>query len=101
MRGIQDRHSLRIQFLDIVQNVASTLRINTHGWFVHNDDCRLVHERSSDVDPALHASREFVHSIFLTFHKSNDLQDFTDPFVRSLPRRPVHPAPEAEIFMGG
>src|SRR5690349_7700715 len=76
MRGIQDGHSLRIQFLYIVQNVASTLRIDTDGGFIHNDDGRFVHEGGSNIDAALHTSREFVHSILLTFHQSDDLQYF-------------------------
>ncbi len=100
MCGVEDGHPLRVQFLDIVQDVSPALRVDSHGWLIHDDDRRFVHQGCPDIDAALHSSGKLVHPVLLPFHQPDDLQDFIDSFGKVLSCQTVHPAPEGEIFPG-
>ena len=61
---------------------------------------RPVHERDADVDPPLHAAREFGDRLPLALLQPDDLQHFADALLERLAAQAVHLAPEGEVLAG-
>src|SRR5205807_13414 len=71
----------RAQFLDHFENVVARLRIHAHGWFIHQNQLRLVNEPGGHVQAALHTSRQVPDELAGAIVQGCPAQTTSDSFL--------------------
>src|SRR5262249_35504994 len=75
-------------------------RIDAGGRLVEQEQLRLMHERSPQVEPALHAAGECTDALVGPVIESKRAQDFDDSPLRLGAANAVQFAEEAQVFRG-
>ena len=56
MRGVDHAFAARFQCFQIIENRIAALRIDADRRFVEQQNVRVMHQRTGDIEPALHAA---------------------------------------------
>ena len=101
VRGVNDRDSVTIEPLQMLEDGVARLRIDADGGLVAKQEFRVVQERGDEVEPALHAAGEGLHERAAAVGELRGGEGLVDAGPQFGTAQALEFAEDPEVFVGG
>ena len=95
---VEDGHALGGELLDRLEDRVAGLGIDPDRRLVEDEELGAVKEADGDVEPALHASREFLGDVGCPIRQADHFEHLGDPALEGVSGHPVETAEERHVL---